>query len=219
MKETYHIPPPCQKQVEVLFADQHLLLVNKPEGLLSVPGKVVKDCLISRIICDYPSAAIVHRLDLDTSGLMVLALSKIALSALNKAFRDRTIKKEYIAIVDGLVADREGTIEFALSRDPENRPRQRVDEQFGKSAITRYQLISQNPEKNQSRLILRPETGRTHQLRIHLATEGHPILGCDLYAPADVLARSDRLLLHASRLEFQHPLSDETLSFDSSPEF
>lgn len=219
MQETYHIPPPCKKQVEVLYADEHILVVNKPEGLLSVPGKVVKDCLIGRLIFDYPTAAIVHRLDLDTSGLMVLALSKLALSMLNKSFRDRAIHKEYLAVVDGVIEDERGTIKFALSPDPERRPRQRVDQQSGKSAITHYELISCDRKKNLSRLLLKPETGRTHQLRIHLSATGHPILGCDLYAPADVLARSDRLLLHASRLAFLHPQSKLPLAFDSVPEF
>lgn len=219
MKETHHIPPPCQKEIDVIYADGHILVVNKPDGLLSVPGKVVKDCVLHRVLFDYPTASIVHRLDLDTSGLMVLALSKLAVSAINRSFRERKIEKAYVALVQGLVDEDKGTIDLPLGHDPEHRPRQRVDTVAGKEAITRYEVIHRDIAQHRTRLLLKPETGRTHQLRLHLKAIGHPILGCDLYAPDEVLALSERLMLHASLLAFSHPESKKWLQYEAVAEF
>jgi len=219
LKETHHIPPPCHQVVEILYSDDHILVINKPSGLLSVPGKIIKDCVLQRIIYEYPTAAIVHRLDLDTSGLMVMALSKQALSSLNKSFRERAVTKEYIALVNGIVWQDQGKIEASLRPDPVNRPRQLIDPVSGKPSSTYYEVIQRSTGDDYTRLLLKPETGRTHQLRIHMASMGHAILGCDLYAPPEVLARSDRLMLHASHLAFPHPRSGRYVAFNALPDF
>lgn len=214
---TFHIPPPCHEEVEVLFADKDLLVIHKPAGLLSVPGRIVKDCVLNRLQAEYPDVVMVHRLDLDTSGLLVLSQSAPATSDLNRQFRERKVTKTYVAVVDGVVEDDSGEIELPIRMDPDNRPRQVVDEKNGKWALTHYKVIKRQDDC--SRLQLIPVTGRSHQLRIHLAEVGHPILGCDLYAPEEVLQRADRLLLHASSLEFFHPVSKEWLTFESKPCF
>ncbi len=214
---TFHIPAPCNEEIEILFADEDLLVIDKPAGLLSVPGRIVKDCVLHRLQAHYPDAVIVHRLDLDTSGLLVLSRSTPATSDLNRQFRERIVRKTYIAIVDEVVENDSGEIELPIRADPDNRPRQVVDQKNGKQALTRYTVMER--EVDCSRLLLMPVTGRSHQLRIHLAGVGHPILGCDLYAPEEILHRADRLLLHATALEFFHPFSKEWLVFKSEPSF
>ncbi|MFT4797152.1 MAG: tRNA pseudouridine32 synthase/23S rRNA pseudouridine746 synthase, partial [Candidatus Azotimanducaceae bacterium] len=176
---TYHVPPPCDEPIDMVYVDEHLLVVSKPSGLLSVPGRFVKDCVINRLVFDYADARIVHRLDLDTSGLLVLARSQLATSDLNRQFRERTIEKAYEAIVAGIVEQNEGEVDLPIAPDPDNRPRQMIAA-AGKPSLTRYQVIARDHED--SRVGLYPVTGRSHQLRIHMATIGHPILGCDLYA-------------------------------------
>lgn len=197
-----------------MFADDQILVVEKPAGLLSVPGRFVKDCLLHRVLFDYPDAVIVHRLDLDTSGLMVLAMSKQAVSDLNRQFRERIVGKQYIADVDGLVEGSEGEIDLPMRPDPEDRPRQVIDHDNGRQALTRYSVVESSDHR--TRLILYPVTGRSHQLRLHLASIGHPILGCDLYAHPQAFGAADRLLLHAQCLMFQHPDSGESLSYSSA---
>jgi tRNA pseudouridine32 synthase/23S rRNA pseudouridine746 synthase len=209
---TSHIPPPCYEEVVVLHTDDHILVVVKPSGLLSVPGRIVKDCVINRLKVDHPEVAAVHRLDLDTSGLMVVSLSKLATSDLNRQFRERQINKQYVAVVDGEVKDRSGEIDLPIRADWENRPRQVIDHEAGKPSLTHYELLDSNAQ--QSRLLLKPVTGRSHQLRIHLAEIGHPILGCDLYAHEAAFKKSTRLMLHASSLEFSHPQSGERMVFE-----
>ena len=205
------------EDIEIIYADDDLLVVNKPAGLLSVPGRIMKDCVLNRLKTDYPDVVVVHRLDLDTSGLLVLSQSRLATSDLNRQFRERAITKQYVAVVDGILEQDEGEIKLPIAPDPVNRPRQLIDHANGKSAHTRYQVIEQMG--NRARLLLTPITGRSHQLRIHLAEIGHPILGCDLYAHDQALAASERLLLHASGLQFQHPSSKEQLNFKSDPPF
>ena len=214
---TFHIPPPCNEEVEVLYADEELLVVSKPAGLLSVPGRIVKDCALSRLQFDYPDVAIVHRLDLNTSGLLLFSLSKRATSDLNRQFRERIIIKQYTAVVHGIVAEDAGEIELALRPDPENRPRQVVDANAGKWSLTKFKVMDR--QVDQTRMNLSPVTGRSHQLRIHMAEIGHPILGCDLYAHEAALNKSGRLMLHASMIQFSHPGSGEWLTFDSQPPF
>ncbi len=216
---TSHIPPPCIKDVEVIFADNDVLVIVKPEGLLSVPGRFVKDCALHRIRFEYPDATVVHRLDLDTSGLMVFARNKFSVSNLAKQFRERLIRKSYVAVVSGLVRKDVAVIDKPIARDWNNRPRQIIDPFLGKQAVTRFEVTERDPEKHRSRLLLVPETGRSHQLRLHLASIGHPILGCDLYADEAALKLSDRLLLHASRLAFNHPHTGDSMVFDSPAEF
>jgi tRNA pseudouridine32 synthase/23S rRNA pseudouridine746 synthase len=218
-KYTSHVPPPCARDVTYIHVDDDVLVVDKPEGLLSVPGRFMKDCVQHRIRIDHPTASVVHRLDLDTSGLMVFALHRSSLSHLAKQFRERRIGKSYVAEVFGLVTLAEGVINKPISRDWQNRPRQIIDPLHGKRALTGFQVTERDRTGNRTRLLLTPETGRPHQLRLHLASIGHPILGCDLYAHGEALNMSDRLLLHASGLVFTHPGTGEHMDFQSAPEF
>ena len=213
---TYHVPPPCDEPIDIVYVDEHLLVVSKPSGLLSVPGRFVKDCVINRLVFDYADARIVHRLDLDTSGLLVLARSQLATSDLNRQFRERTIEKAYEAIVAGIVEQNEGEVDLPIAPDPHNRPRQMIDD-TGKPSLTRYRVIAR--DHADSRVGLYPVTGRSHQLRIHMATIGHPILGCDVYADPAALEASPRLLLHAAKLTLTHPLTNESLTFESPVPF
>ena len=199
------------------FADDDLLVVEKPAGLLTVPGRFVKDCLLKRMMFSFPDVVVLHRLDLDTSGLVVMSQSKRATRELNRQFREREISKEYLATVFGQMKRIRGEIDLALRPDPDHRPKQVVDEQEGKPALTCYELL-QIIEGN-SQLRLMPVTGRSHQLRVHLASIGHPILGCDLYAHEEAFAAADRLMLHASRLSFKHPTTGVLMSFFSDAPF
>lgn len=210
-----HIVPPCHEQEEILFEDQDLLLVNKPSGLLSVPGKhpANKDCLITRIQSSYPAARAVHRLDLDTSGLMIVALNGQSHKALNLQFEKREVKKAYIAEVFGLFKEQEGFVELPLICDWPNRPKQKVCHEQGKYAYTDYEVLEQDEQNNRSRLRLKPTTGRSHQLRVHMAEIGHPILGCDFYAHEEAFEMATRLLLHAERLIFSHPITGEAIDW------
>ena len=211
---THHVPPPCREEVLIHYEDDNILVVDKPAGLLSVPGRFVKDSVLHRIMYDYPDAIIVHRLDLVTSGLMVLALSKSVASDLNRQFRDRLVEKKYLADVWGKVIALRSQIDLPIRPDPYDRPRQVVDHDAGKNAITLYEVLERQPQR--TRLLLMPITGRSHQLRIHLASIGHPILGCDLYAHEAAFKASDRLMLHANCIAFSHPISKEHFSFKSA---
>jgi tRNA pseudouridine32 synthase/23S rRNA pseudouridine746 synthase len=214
-----YIVPPCTAPVEILYEDEHLLFVHKPPLLLSIPGRhpANADCVISRLRRDYPTASIVHRLDLDTSGIMVIPLRREIHSHISRQFQERQVSKEYHAVVFGKLAGDEGEIDLPIAPDWANRPRQKICRLKGKAALTRYRVLSRSADD--SRLLLRPETGRSHQLRIHLAQIGHPILGCDLYAHDAALAASPRLLLHASYLGFRHPFSGRWIEQSCAPEF
>jgi tRNA pseudouridine32 synthase/23S rRNA pseudouridine746 synthase len=203
----------------ILYADAHLLIVDKPAGLLSVPGRgeANQDCLITRLQTDYPDALTVHRLDMATSGVMAFARGAEAQRALSMAFAERRVAKTYIAVVAGLVAEDAGEIDLPLICDWPNRPRQRVDPAVGKHALTRYRVVERG--EGVTRVDLEPVTGRSHQLRVHMAALGHPILGDPFYAPPDVQAMSARLLLHAAALSLPHPHSGETLRFTAKPAF
>jgi tRNA pseudouridine32 synthase/23S rRNA pseudouridine746 synthase len=214
---TYHVPPPCDEDIEIIFVDDDLLVVVKPAGLLSVPGRVVKDCVLNRLRADYPEVVIVHRLDLDTSGLLLLSRSRLATSDLNRQFRERLVFKQYVAMVDGVVEKDKGEVKLSIAPDANNRPRQMIDDENGKPGHTCYEVVERM--KDRTRLLLIPITGRSHQLRIHMAEIGHPILGCDLYAHSQALRAADRLLLHAYGLQFQHPSSKDQLEFSSQAPF
>lgn len=216
---THHVPPPCLEEVAVVYADDQVLVIDKPSGLLSVAGRFVKDCALQRLQYDYPDAVIVHRLDLDTSGLMVLALTKSAVGHLSSQFRERQVAKEYEAVVFGLVSIDSGSINKPIAPDWHNRPRQVIDPFGGKSALTRFKVLERNPSAPSTRLKLTPVTGRSHQLRIHLTSIGHPILGCDLYAHDQALGMAERLLLHASGLSFTQPETGQWLEFNSPVPF
>ncbi|TXT41263.1 MAG: hypothetical protein FD135_424 [Comamonadaceae bacterium] len=204
--------------IQVIYADASLLVLNKPAGLLSVPGKGAdkQDCLSLRAQQLYPDALVVHRLDMATSGLLVMARSPTAQRDLNDAFAERRIHKRYEAVVDG-VLDAPDTgwqlIDLPIFLDWAQRPKRMIDTQRGKPSSTRWRVLSIDPVKNTTRLLLEPVTGRSHQLRVHLCALGHAILGDPLYAPAHVACASDRLLLHACELELPHPSRAETLRF------
>ena len=214
---TQHVPPPCDEDVKVLYSDDHILVVSKPAGLLSVPGRIVKDSVLRRVQFDFPEAVIVHRLDLDTSGLLVLALSRHAVRELNRFFRERSIVKEYTAEVFGVIEHDMGVIGLPIAADWERRPRQRIDKLIGKESLTRFYVQRRNAAS--TTLLLKPETGRSHQLRIHLANIDHPILGCDLYAHEKAFNASERLRLHARYLAFEHPQTGERVCYEDHVSF
>lgn len=215
----YAAPPDLG--LDLVFADAALLVVNKPAGLLSVPGRGPDkdDCLARRVQARYPDALIVHRLDMETSGLVLLARGGEMQRRLSRLFQQRQVAKGYVAVVDGTPAASAGVIDLPLLADWPNRPRQKVDRETGKPSLTRWRRLADDPARAATRLALEPETGRTHQLRVHLQALGHPILGDALYAPPAVRAKADRLLLHADFLAFAHPLGGEQLSFSSPPPF
>jgi len=220
MPEPY-IVPPCTRPVEILYRDEHLLFINKPDLLLSIPGRhpLNQDCVISRLRDEFPTASMVHRLDLDTSGVMVIPLQREVHSHISRQFQQRQVAKEYHAVVYGLVAEDSGEIDLPIAADWSNRPRQKICDARGKPSLTRYRVLERNPEAHRTRLLLMPETGRSHQLRIHLSEIGHPILGCDLYAHAEALQMAPRLLLHASFLGFTHPARGVPIEQHCPPEF
>ncbi len=203
----------------ILYSDDHLIVANKPSGLLSVPGRGVdkQDCLSSRIQSGFPDALSVHRLDMETSGLIVMARGKAAHRALSISFERRQVEKRYVAVVAGSVRDESGEIDLPLICDWPNRPRQIVDHARGKPSLTRFRRLEVTAAR--TRLALYPETGRSHQLRVHLAAIGHPILGDALYADPDAFSAAPRLLLHADWLEFCHPGNGERVEYQCPPPF
>jgi tRNA pseudouridine32 synthase / 23S rRNA pseudouridine746 synthase len=204
----------------VVHADEAFLVLDKPSGLLSVPGRGPdkQDSLSSRVQRDFPEALIVHRLDMATSGLLLMARSPVAQSRLNLFFETRQVGKTYHAIVAGQ-PPAVGEIDLPLLADWENRPCQIVDRERGKPARTRYRLLAYDAATDRARLELKPVTGRTHQLRVHLQAIGHPIVGDPLYAPAAACTPGTRLMLHASELSFLHPAHGTPLNFASAPPF
>ena len=201
MSDTYN--PPTDPLV-ILHEDHEVILVDKPSGLLSVPGKGehLSDCLISRVQAAFPTALLVHRLDRDTSGVMIFALTPHAQRHLGLQFEKRQTKKTYVARVWGQVAEKEGTVDLPLIVDWPNRPKQMVDHDNGKPAVTDWRVVKRS--EAETRLRLMPKTGRSHQLRVHMQAIGHPILGDPFYA--DGPARDfPRLMLHSETLQFRHP--------------
>lgn len=183
--------------IRLLHADDRLVVIDKPAGLLSVPGRTEPDCASARVQALYPDALIVHRLDQATSGLLLFARGAGAQRELSADFAERRVGKVYVAVVAGHL-EGDGLIDLPLGADWPNRPRQQVDHGHGKPSQTRWRALAR--EAAGTRLALDPLTGRTHQLRVHLAHIGHAILGDTLYASADIAAASPRLLLHASEL-------------------
>jgi tRNA pseudouridine32 synthase/23S rRNA pseudouridine746 synthase len=211
--------------LQPIHEDPHLLVLDKPAGLLCVPGRGEdkQDCLSARAMRQWPDALIVHRLDMWTSGLVVMARGIGMQRALSAAFADRLMHKRYEAIVDGVlpVQDEWSLIDAPLMADWPRRPLQKIDP-AGKPSRTHWRaLASSRPagEADATHVLLEPLTGRTHQLRVHLASIGHPILGDALYGDAGVQARAPRLLLHASELGFVHPVTQQDLCFESKPDF
>lgn len=210
-------PPPAGEPL-VVFFDADVLVANKPSGLLSVPGRGPEraDCLVSRLRPAFPDALAVHRLDMSTSGLLVLARGEEVHRRLSKQFRERQVDKRYIAVVGGLVVPDAGEIKLPLIVDWPNRPRQIVDHVIGKPSLTRFRVLERDLAHHTTRVELEPWTGRSHQLRVHMAALGHPILGDELYGDA---SSAPRLLLHATALAFTHPLTGESLAFRAAAEF
>ena len=209
-----------------LHADDALLVLAKPAGLLSVPGRGAdkQDCASARASQQWPGALVVHRLDMATSGLLLMARTPAVQRALSQAFADRQVEKRYQAIVQGCMAAPEnkngwGDIELPIAADWERRPLRVIDHERGKPSHTRWRLLASDTTAQTSRLELSPITGRTHQLRLHLAAIGHAILGDALYADASAQARAPRLLLHATRLAFTHPLSGAWVQYALPPDF
>ncbi|EGF89636.1 RNA pseudouridylate synthase family protein [Asticcacaulis biprosthecium C19] len=199
----------------IVYADEAMVVADKPAGLLSVPGRGPdkQDCLVARVRDTYPDALTVHRLDMATSGLIVLGRGPNAQRALSQAFENRRTEKRYIAVVHGHTPD-EGEVNLPLITDWPNRPRQKVDHDIGKPSLTRYRIISR--DDTTSRVELEPVTGRSHQLRVHMLAIGHPIVGDEFYCP-DIPA--PRMLLHAERLAVPHPLTGEMVRFYSPAAF
>ena len=208
-------------EFSTLYVDAALLVAVKPTRLLSVPGRgeEKQDCLIRRAQVRYPDALIVHRLDFDTSGLLVLARGKLMHRRLSILFQERLVEKRYVALVDGRLSPECGEVDLPLLVDWPNRPLHQVDFTNGKPALTRYRTLAYDAGRDASRVELIPETGRTHQLRVHMQALGHPILGDPLYAPPAARAKAGRLLLHAEQLAFEHPASGERLAFTVLAEF
>lgn len=193
-----------------------MLALNKPSGLLSVPGRGEDktDCLVSRVQAEYPEALVVHRLDMSTSGILVMARSVEAQRALSQSFELRETQKCYLAVVGGCL-EGEGEVDLPLITDWPNRPRQMVDFERGKKALTRYRALEYDRALDATRVELMPVTGRSHQLRVHMLALGHPILGDDLYADVATCAKAARLLLHASYLSIPHPLTRQLLAINA----
>ncbi|MDC3127994.1 pseudouridine synthase [Paracoccaceae bacterium] len=207
---------PPTDPLDILHEDAHILVVNKPAGLLSVPGKGIElaDCLLSRLSVAFPNTLLVHRLDRDTSGVMIFAQTGYAQRMLSMQFEKRQVKKTYVARVSGVVAQRSGLIDLPLVVDWENRPRQMVCHETGKLALTEWYKLTSC--ENESRLRLVPKTGRSHQLRVHCMAFGHPIIGDPIYGESIV---HRRMMLHSEELKVNHPESGFGLRFRSKAPF
>ncbi len=210
--------------LSLIYADDALLVFDKPSGLLAVPGRGAdkQDCLSARVQAQYPDALIVHRLDMATSGLMLLARGAEMQRRLSQAFAAREVHKRYLAVVAGRLeapAEEWGSIDLAIAVDWPRRPRRIVDRARGKPSLTRWRVLGYDASNQSTRVELEPVTGRSHQLRVHLQALGHPILGDALYAPLEVQVRAPRLLLHACVLRFRHPLTGREVAVESRAGF
>lgn len=219
MKKTFVYQPPYTPYLQLIHHDDDIVVANKQSGLLSVTGiqPAHKDALITRVQRVLPTATVVHRLDMATSGVMVMALNKEAHRKLSKQFQDRITKKRYYARVDGIVEPDEGSIDIPLIVDWPNRPKQKIDYENGKPSLTHFKVVKRLD--NETWMELLPVTGRSHQLRMHMLALGHPILGDRLYAHEEAKARASRLQLHAETLMLQHPQNGEWQRFTSAVPF
>lgn len=199
------VAPICHEAIQIVLEDDDILLINKPSGLLSLSGKnpLNKDSVHFRLTQQYPNIRLLHRLDLGTSGMMLLAKSKSVNTALMQQFQARTIEKGYIAILDGLVQETNFIIDLPIAKG--EFPAQKICHETGKPAQSQVLVLERNEASQTTRVKLTPLTGRTHQLRIHCCEIGHPILGCDIYNNAHSQQKAERLLLHAQSLIFDHP--------------
>ena len=207
------IAPKCDAEIKILFQDEHLLLIDKPSGLLSLSGKnpLNKDSVHYRLVQDFPGATLVHRLDFGTSGIMIVALNKAVNAFIGNQFQEGKVFKTYIAILHGHLKEDNGLIEFPIAKDTDNFPLQKICFETGKKSITQYKVIERLEKPARTRILFTPISGRTHQLRIHSREMGHPILGCDLYATTEAFAMAERLMLHATTIEFVHPATQQII--------
>lgn len=219
-QRTFEYNPPKVPFLDVLHEDDDIMVVNKPSTILSVPGKKSehRDSILSRVKSIYENAFAVHRLDYGTSGVMVVGLNKPAISNLGKQFESRHVHKVYVAWVDGELTG-VGAVNLPLIYDMENRPRQKIDFEVGKQALTFYEGLYYDSKLNRSFVRLYPQTGRSHQLRVHMASLGHSILGDHLYASDEVYECVPHLYLHAALLSFTHPSTNEPMRFSASAPF
>ncbi|WP_417667694.1 RluA family pseudouridine synthase [Roseibium sp.] len=211
--------PPQMPRLEVLHSDEDLLVLNKPSGLLSVPGKAAEhaDCLEARAKEQFPDARIVHRLDMDTSGVIVMAMNAVSHRHLGLQFERRKTAKVYVAEVWGQVPQDSGEVDLPLRCDWPNRPKQMVCHEHGRAALTRWEVVSRSTKSTRVRLF--PVTGRSHQLRVHMLSLGHPILGDRFYAEGEALTMATRLCLHAEELTLHHPTGGERVTFRAACPF
>lgn len=209
---------PPDTPLQILHEDAAILVLDKPAGLLTVPGKLEnrQDCLITRLQAARWDALVVHRLDCDTSGVIIFARTKQAQGFLGQEFEQRRATKTYVARVQGVIADDSGTIDLPMGSDWDYRPRQKVDPVHGRPAVTDWQVIHRSA--TETRVRLTPHTGRSHQLRVHMLSLGHPILGDQIYAP-DTTRDHARLMLHAETLSLHHPITRERVSFTAPVAF
>ncbi|PJG60583.1 RluA family pseudouridine synthase [Aeromonas cavernicola] len=224
----HFIAPPCPASIALLFEDEHLLLIDKPSGLLSLSGKHPQnlDSVHYRLVQDYPGCTLVHRLDFGTSGIMVVAKNRAINAQLGQQFSQRRISKIYHALLCGHLADEQGVIDAPIAKDPALFPRMTICIN-GKPARSHYQVMDRLTTELQGQIVpltrvrLEPETGRTHQLRLHCQQLGHPILGCDLYGGLLLpgCAQAPRLMLHASELTFTHPVTDQRMRVECRAPF
>lgn len=216
----YH--PPEHRGLSLLHLSDQLLVVDKPSGLLSVPGHHPgkEDCLSRRVQAEFPDAMIVHRLDMGTSGIVVMGRGAKAQRELSIQFQERRVRKRYQALVDGRwTAAATGEIALPIGVDEASHPKQKVDHATGRPCLTRYCVLDNGAVPAVSRIELEPVTGRSHQLRVHMEAMGHPILGDDFYGTPASCAKAERLMLHASRIEFGHPETGALLRIECPPPF
>jgi tRNA pseudouridine32 synthase / 23S rRNA pseudouridine746 synthase len=215
--------PPPDTGLALVYKDEALLAVDKPSGLLSVPGRgpQMQDCLHTRVLAREPRALVVHRLDEATSGLVLFALSLQMQRALSRSFETRAVKKSYVALVKGIVQKDSGCIELPLAADWLRRPMQKVDALNGKQAVTHWRVLQRDHAAQTTWLQLQPETGRTHQLRVHLQAAGHTIVGDSLYGSVhdNKIPNAPRLMLHATCLELAHPVHQQLVTLNSPVPF
>ena len=207
----------------VIYADEGLVVLDKPAGLLSVPGRGAdkQDCLSTRAQQHYADALVVHRLDMATSGLMLMARGKKTQQVLSRAFASRLVHKKYVALVHGRLAappEYRGTINLPIAVDWPNRPRRVIQTEGGKASITRWRVLP-GADAQHTRVELEPVTGRSHQLRVHMLAMGHPIVGDRLYCLGPAETQTGRLLLHATEIAFIHPVTSQAMHFTSAPDF
>jgi tRNA pseudouridine32 synthase/23S rRNA pseudouridine746 synthase len=219
MPRPFSYNPPTDPPISIIHRDDDILVLDKPSGLLTVAGNHphLSDCLEIRAQHEYPAARIIHRLDKDTSGVILLGMTAKSHADLSLQFEKRQTKKTYVARVWGRMAEKKGRVDQPIAVDWPNRPMQCIDPVHGREAITEWEVLGH--EGDFTRVQLKPLTGRSHQLRIHLNHLGHPIVGDNLYAHERALAAGMRLELHAQVLEFTHPGTKETTSFEAACPF